>query len=332
MKFIALFFFTFLLCVVPVNAQTDVETLVKNAVEFSRQDKIPEAVGELTKAIALQPDNAELYLRRAEFYWAGNQPELLDGDIKKAIELKPDDKFTRLTAARYLRNSGSCDKALNILNDFIFNHPATHDVFYARAHSKMCLGEWVGAYEDMATAIEQAPENNMYRTTQASIIARLGDSEKAFAAFEQLIAALVGKYQKAKNDNDKNNLGREIADIYLTRAGVYPSKGDTQAEFADLAKAVEYDPQEFRYNLRAKAYFNHRMFAEAVNDYTEAIRLSKFNKPVHLLERGDAYVFSEKYEEALKDYAEALKLDPTLQKAYDQKVAWVKQMRERIKN
>ena len=53
---------------IPVFAQIDIENFLKKSAEYEQQDKLDEAAGELTKAIAVQPANADLYLRRADLY------------------------------------------------------------------------------------------------------------------------------------------------------------------------------------------------------------------------------------------------------------------------
>ena len=118
-----------------------------------------------------------------------------------------------------------------------------------------------------------------------------------------------------------------MARVYQTRAGVDHAKADDVAEFADLAKFIEYSPQEFSYRTRGKIYQDHRMYVEAIADYTEAIRLSPTNS-VFLLERGDIYAEAKKYDEAVKDYEQSLKLDPTLKETVDQRINYVKTLKK----
>ncbi len=52
---------TYLLLALSVStfAQTDVEGFLKKSAEYNQQDKLDEAAAELSKAIAIQPDNAK---------------------------------------------------------------------------------------------------------------------------------------------------------------------------------------------------------------------------------------------------------------------------------
>jgi tetratricopeptide (TPR) repeat protein len=291
-------------------AQTDVETFLKKSNEFEMQNKLVDAIAELGKAIAIQPDNADLYLRRANLYFANNNYEGVAADAGKAVGLNPDNKQVILTAAHYFRNIQQCAQSLNILNAYVFKNPTSDDVIYARSNTKLCLDDLNAAYEDVSAAIKLAPKNNMYRTTQAGMLSRLGDSEKSFEKFAQMIKTLEANLGKAENEGEKQGLRHDLAYVYRLRADTFHSKGDTTAEFADLAKFIEYSPQEFSLRQRAKIYQDHKMYDEAIADYTEAIRISKNNTEIFFLERGDVFMCAEKYDEAIKDYEQTLKLNP----------------------
>lgn len=82
-------FFLLLLTLVSFNinilAQTEVETLLKNSEEFFIKNKLPEAIAKMSKAIALKPNDAFLYLRRADlnFGLPDYKSVVRDAQIKK---------------------------------------------------------------------------------------------------------------------------------------------------------------------------------------------------------------------------------------------------------
>ena len=325
MKRLKLFPLAYLLLALSVStfAQTDIESFIKKSAEYSQQDKLDEAAGELTKAIAVQPDNADLYLRRADLYRFLDKKEDLAADANKAAALAPDNKQVILTATRLLRNIERCAESLTIINNYIFNRPENDEVLSARSQSNMCLGDWASAYQDTLKASELNPANNRYRSTQAGLLAKLGDSANSFEQFAELIKALETKLAKTANVGQKESLKRDLAEIYRIRAGVNHAKADNTAEFADLVKFIEYSPTEFSYRTRGKIYQDHQMYVEAIADYTEAVRLSPTNS-IFLLERGEIYAEAGKDEEALKDYQQSLKLDPTLKEIVGQKINYVR--------
>lgn len=329
MKFQVLIFLVFLSSAfsIATTAQTDVEGLLKKSAEYEQQDKLEEAVGELTKAIAIQSDNADLYLRRANLYRFLDKKELLAADVNKAASLKPDDKQVILTAARLLRNIQKCTESLSVLNAYIFKNAGSDEVIFARAHGNMCLGDWASAYQDVSKASELNPDNSLYRTSQAGLLAKLGDSANSAEQFNLLIKVLETKLAKTTSEGRKESIKRDLANVYRTRAGANHTKADTVSEFADLAKFVEYSPTDFSYRQRAKIYQDHQMYSEAIADYTEAIRLSPAES-IFTLERGDVFAEAKKYDEALKDYEQSLKLDPTLKEIVEQRISSLKSQRK----
>src|SRR5688500_4199944 len=116
MKKFPLIIFILLLCTFTILGQADVEVLIKKSEEFTRQDKFPEAIAALTKAIEMQPDNADLYVRRSEIYYGRNERELLLSDLKKAAALAPNNKQIILYSVGLLAWLEECADSLNILN------------------------------------------------------------------------------------------------------------------------------------------------------------------------------------------------------------------------
>ncbi len=304
-----------------VSAQSEIENLLKKSEEFSRKNQLPEAIAEISKAIALKPDDAILYLQRAELNFGLPDYNLVKQDAKKALELNSEDKRVVLTAARFLRNIRECAESLNVLNVYIYNQSETDDIVYARAHSKMCLGEWIGAYEDMSRALELSPNNSHYRTTQIGLLSKIGDSQLSAEKFEQFLNVLKNNYTKADPKTGREDIGRQISEVYRTRAATFHAKGDEIAEFADLAESVKYYEKDSSYVIRGKIYSEHRMYEKAIEDYNKAIPISQ-NPHVLLFERGDLHVFAGKLDEAMKDYDEALKLDEGMAKIIETRKKW----------
>ncbi len=63
MKYLPLILFAFLLFNISASAQNEIEIYKKNARDLSKQEKYPEAIAEINKAIALEPSNSFLYLK-----------------------------------------------------------------------------------------------------------------------------------------------------------------------------------------------------------------------------------------------------------------------------
>jgi tetratricopeptide (TPR) repeat protein len=76
--------------------------------------------------------------------------------------------------------------------------------------------------------------------------------------------------------------------------------GDFEQALADANRAISLSPDEFGYCMRGDIYCELRQFAQAVQDYSRAIRLNAKN-PDFLDRRADAYELLEKPDEARTD-------------------------------
>jgi tetratricopeptide (TPR) repeat protein len=333
MKKLLMITLIFLFCAIPLLGQTEVEGLIKKSEELSRQDKFPEAIAVLTKAIEIQPENADLYVRRSQIYYGINKKDELLYDLRKAAALAPNNKEIILNSTHLLAYFDECADSLNILNNYIYKDSTVADVFNRRSQTKICLNDLIGAYDDISTAIALAPDNISYRSSQAALLPKLGDSKEAFERFSQLIKTLEQKLAKANPKYNNEGLKTDLSQVYQTRARVFHSKGDTEAEFADLAKYVEYNPKFYTYELRARYYIEHERYEEAITDFTEGIRISDISPTALLLQRGETYILMEKFAEAAADYEEALKLEGTVNIAIlKQRLAFIKQKLEEQSN
>ncbi len=210
-----------------------------------------------------------------------------------------------------MRNIRECGESLNIINDYMNRNAEADDVVYARSHSKMCLGDWIGAYEDMSRAVQIVPNNSHYRTSQIGLLSKIGYNELSADQFDQFLTILKDSYEQTDPKNGREGIGRQIAEVYRVRAGTHHAKKDETAEFADLEEFIKYYPNSYSYRQRGKIHADHELFDKAIADFSKAIELSPKDS-IFLIERADIYVEAGRLDEAIKDYDAALKLDGTL--------------------
>jgi len=299
------------LCLFNVSAfsQSNTETLIKNLEELVREDKFPEAIAEITKGIKTHPDNAALFKRRAELYYDSGNREAMIPDLLRSVELAPDDREIVLYAVGHLHAYEHYAESLDILNSYIERNEPDAAIFYNRSVSKTGLQDLLGAYEDLSTAIDLSPKHNAYRTEQIAILLKLSGSDDALDKSAKLIRTLEQRLAKAKTRDNLESVKDDLSWTYHMRARIFHSNGDTQAEFADLGKFIQYRPNFYNYQVRAQLYVDHQMYAEAIADLTDAIRVSDHPPIDSLIRRAEVYVLAEKYSEAVKDYEEALRTD-----------------------
>ncbi len=333
MKKLPLIFLAVLFLAFSIFAQTGVEIIVEKANKLNLESKTAEAIVEISKAIALEPDNANLYITRANFNLElENKTEILK-DAQKAASLAPTDRKILYFSASVLRQNRQLEEALKISDQLNALGDVDRFGWSQRIDLKIQLNNLAGAFEDVTTALELFSNDNTFKQFQAVLIRMSGDSEKALEIYNAVIASTEKKLSNTKIEGEKEAIRRDLTNFLFTRAGYYLSKSKNELAQADLIKTVNYTPNDFTYIRRAKIYRDLEMFAEAEADLTKALEvLDQSPKEMVLIERGDVYVFSEKYDKAVNDYQEALKLDATIKEIFDQRMGWLKQMRGKYTN
>jgi len=318
---LAVLFFAF-----PAFAQDRVEDIVKKARDLMGDEKPVEAAAEISKAIAIEPQNPDLYITRAGFYFhLENRAEILK-DAQRAAALAPTDRKILYFAALILQRSQQHKEALKISDELMALGDVDRFGWGLRVQIKTHLQDFFGAFEDAATAIELFPEDANLRQNQANLVRLMGNSDKALEMYNSLIAAGEKKLAKTKDENQKVSLNRSQSMFLFSRAGLNFSKFSREQALADLIKAVEYLPEGSSYFQRARIYRDQKMFAEAVADFSKILEANlNFDKSLVYLERGDTYFFSQKYTEAVADYEEAVKLNESMREFTQKRIAQIKQ-------
>lgn len=324
MKKLSLIIFAVFLCAFPTTAQTGVEALTQKATRLTGEGKLDEALIEINRALAIAPNRAGLYLQRAGIYQLAKNVRALVEDVNKAVGIEPLNERNVLLGARYLSTVGQYPQELAILNAFILKIPTSGEAYYARSQARWRLGDITGAFDDILTAIELNPNKTTYYSSRLVFFLQICDSKSDLEIFKRVVAFLEDISATAKTENDRTILKRDLTKIYLSRAGIFENNKDIDSLIADLTRAVELTPADYIFRRRAQVYHKNLRFAEAVADYTEAIRVSE-NAFGLYLERGDVLLDAEKYDEALLDYEQALNLTRQFKSFVEKKIDLVKE-------
>jgi tetratricopeptide (TPR) repeat protein len=261
---------------------------------------------------------------RANFYRFKQDANAVSGDIIKALGLNPNDVSVQFTAVHLLFEVQRCQHALAIINSTIAGNPKNDEAFEWRFRVKTCLGDVVGALDDINTAVALNPQSSVHRANQAILLKKLGESDKAARNFDQLIASLEQKLKSTTEKEELEKLKRELSMTYIERSRTFANNQNYEAMFADLNRAVEVNPAYYVYQLRSRAYKWQKMFAEAVADLTKAIELSD-NDSGLLMDRGDIYFLMQEYSEAVADYVQVVKLKSGLEQIAEKRISQAKQ-------
>jgi tetratricopeptide (TPR) repeat protein len=148
------------------------------------------------------------------------------------------------------------------------------------------------ALEDLTQSITLGPTAQAYRY-RGSIYSDMGDSEKAFADFNQAIST------------DPN-----YARAYNSRGIAYELAGDYNSAIADYSQAIKLDPYDsIAYYNRGNAYYGKGDNDKAIEDYTQAIKLTP-NVAVFYNNRGNPYYYKRDYVSARADWEMYLLIEP----------------------
>lgn len=326
MKYICRFSIVILLFAVPGFAQNNVEILLKNAFELSDQRKFSEAAAEIGKAIELEPNNADLYLKRAQFYWLAKNDEALLSDVQRAVSINPTDKMNLYSGAMLLQRSGNYREALKTANNLFALGEPDYSAWQLMIQIKTHLEDFIGAFEDASTAMEMFPDEAVFKQNQANLIRLLGNSDKAIELYTSLIPAYDKKLNAEKDEHKKERLRNDLTQFLFSRARIYFENFKKDLAFADLNRAVEILPIDRIYYQRARHYLMFKMYAEALHDLNKAIELGDKNAGFNFfLDRGDVFFRMGKYTEAIQDYERVIKLQDSLTEPMQRRIAQANQ-------
>jgi tetratricopeptide (TPR) repeat protein len=203
--------------------------------------------------------------------------------------------------------------------------------------------QWLFAFVQLSVAVEAAAADSGRQDVVTLISQCEGRTRgEALAAIVQACTSAI---------DTKAYQGKQLGMLYLNRANVYDSMGDSSNALLDYNKAVELAPdvagtyynrgvyyqkskrdftaalKDYDSALRVDPTFVVALYNRAIiydaqgngsgalADYSQAIRLSPNTAELHG-RRGNVYLTQGDYRNALKDEDEAIRLDPKYAVAY----------------
>ena len=232
----------------------DADAYAVRGASYIGQDEHDQAIQDLTKAIELKPNDADAYDIRGHAYLRRHEHGRVIQDLTKAIELNP-----KLAGAYYFRglayySKSQYDYAIQDLTKAIELKPDYAEAYYTRGRSYVGQGKYDHAIEDLTKAIELKPELvDAYRIRGHVYVGQ-------------------GKYDHAIEDLTKAvALKSNYAEAYYVRAIAYVGQGKYDYAIEDLTKVVELEPNYAEaYYARALALSALKRWKEAKSDLTSA--------------------------------------------------------------
>jgi tetratricopeptide (TPR) repeat protein len=312
----------------------EIAELYKLANDKASQGKKREALEDLNKALALDPNFANGYIDRGNARNGLGDKQGALADYTRAIELD-----SRYADAYYNRGNirselGDRQGANDDYTKAIESNPAYVGAYYNRGNIRNDLGDKQGAIADYTKAIELDPNYVNAYYNRAFVRDSLNDKQAAIADYTRAIE-LDPKFSNAylNRGNARSILGDlhgAIADhnkaietnpknvpAYNARSQVRLSLRDPRGAFEDSTKAIELDRKNiYAYITRADIrIFYLGDFQGAIDDSNKVLEIDR-NSAIGYSERGLAYFKQEKLQTALEDFNQALILKPDLYLAY----------------
>jgi tetratricopeptide (TPR) repeat protein len=142
--------------------------------------------------------------------------------------------------------------------------------------------------------------------------------------------------KKTRDSTDAGDVDRRSARDHCRRASEYLDRGRLDEAIDEYTEAIRLAPDsEYGFGGRGMAYLGKREAHNAIADLSEAIRLNPKRATFYSL-RGSAYLIGRDTNSAIADFTEAIRLNPRLSQpytgraiAYERKGEWAKARSDR---
>jgi tetratricopeptide (TPR) repeat protein len=267
--------------------------LRRGYVYFIVQWDLEQAMADFTKVIELDPDYAEAYFMRGKLHVEQRNFEQAIADYGKAIELDPNYVFAYAARGESYLTQGNQEQALADFTKAIELDPSYAAGYHGRGRVYLAEGNLQQAIADLTRAIELEPDSANFYYDRGLAYVDQGDYNLAIADFSEAIEL---------------NCER-LHDAYYRRGLAYYEQGNYDQAIADFSTTIALDPLcAEAYYYRGITYLWQGDYDKAIADFTEAIELvPDYADAYH--DRGRAYYELSEYEQAITDFTKAIELN-----------------------
>ncbi len=159
------------------------------------QDKLPEAIAELRKAVELDPKQSDAHYTLGVTFWQQGDFAAAVEELRAAIQAKPDYAEAYYTLGTVLKQQGELQRAADALKEAIRLQPD-----FAGAHTTLAgvlrqLGDGEGAAAESRAGTELAKQKTseqaaLFATNSGRRLLKAGDLDGAVSQFRVAISAV----------------------------------------------------------------------------------------------------------------------------------------------
>jgi len=146
-------------------SQNEAFEFKKSGNQNFNKNNFDQAIADFTKAISLNPNDAEVYYSRGAAYYGiaitrddASSVERAIGDYDQALKLNPDYAAVYTARGSAYSGKGEFDKALEDLNHAIQLDPKDCDAYLCRGNIYLSKKEYDRGIKDMETSLRINPD------------------------------------------------------------------------------------------------------------------------------------------------------------------------------
>ncbi|CAD8124540.1 unnamed protein product [Paramecium sonneborni] len=267
---------------------------------YLEKNQLKEAFNDFNKAIELNQTASENYYFRGTIFWKQEKFEKSLEDCQKAIRLNPKYALAYNRIGTVLVDQGKQSDAMVQYTKAIEIDPKCEYAYMNRGLLFEDLKQNDRALDDYNTAIKLNPERSVAYNNRGILLFYIGKFQEALMDYDQAIKI------------NPLNVG-----VFNNRARLFSMIGQQDNALKDLNKALEINPEHPNsFNNRGQLFSEKEQYDLAIKDFNKAIELN----PQHALayfNRANLYEVTEQREKALKDYNKAIELDPEYPSSYN---------------
>ncbi|MCU0359652.1 MAG: tetratricopeptide repeat protein [Bacteroidia bacterium] len=304
------------LTAVPVFSQS-AKKQCEVAEKFVKGNNYEGAIEAYTKAIELDPNYFKAYSSRAECYEKLNKKDLAIEDYKKAIAFTPKEKELYYKAGVLMVDLQKYAEADQMFRKAIERDKSYTEAIEAEVKVLFILRDYnYGlvvnqlAIDDKKTAINYYNQAVFYDSLK-----NYTEAEKFYKSSKSVDSKFIPGYvgmalaevKLNKPDEALANCNAALLkdpnslDVFYAKSLAHAGKKDYQNAINEITKVIISRPSPEVFKIRASYYETLGQYHNAINDYTQVIKLDDKNQEAYL-KRAAAYEFIGNYKAALTDY------------------------------
>ncbi|MCU0245321.1 MAG: protein kinase [Bryobacter sp.] len=228
------------------------------------QGNVDRALGALEKLVAAEPNNAAARALLAEAYWRKNGESadahylsMIREHAQKAIELNPELAAGHTFLAAHFIAAGKLEEAIPLLERAASADPLNPVPYVLRGNLELARKQMEAAGPAYTRAAEIGKDDWYAQMAYGVYLYRMGRMEAALSTFQRT-----------------RELAPEHPTVYQNLAGVYHHLDKDDEAASVLQRGLEVRPTAPLYNNLGTIYFYQGRYADSVQAFEKALKLS----------------------------------------------------------